>query len=799
MLQITLKLARKNRVTVQLFRDGAPFDSFTVTQADGKGWRNVAAKAGCDAQWLLGQALSLTEEQGTVTHDIQQAADRGTDGIRFLVRGMAQPHESGKTCGDFTSAIGMATPGDIIEWKGERQRLCCLDIDYHGTTPPDAAWSLATVERLQPRPKWYWISKGGGVHCIFEASGYLAADELAVVAGLMWLHFDRTATIELLDHTSAPPGELYTTTAGCDLSYVAKLFGRSVDEDVVAQWLEDNDYVQGASYPHDRCPLAPKEESHGSPVYVQDLGITCLHCKARGQCLGSRSPGFFPYTALCGDVPFSLLRSMVGRLTHWDHARVVLEAKLGLTGEVARLAWKAMLHLVHGDDRRVQRAMTAGRNLIRMDCKWGNLEGRLYDRNIRNMVAALPACQDDTGAPIGETVDRFLQAIDLTEEGYPSIYAIPGISLANRYGCTIDDRITTVIPLDDLANPRLASRRPRYVPERHRDMETAWGLVDEVYPGIDHNYLLLLLAAKGVVETRMGLPPNIIVSGYTSSGKTSTIQLAAAITGDKCSEIAWTQSVDRFKQAFWDGSQAGSYVAINELLKDAARLGSTPVQAMDVFLNVTPHALNHKLYHGTIPLGRNPVTVVTDIQVPQELRNDQQLSRRFIYVHLLDAINWTDSLKATQVHLPWRFRLADEKYCEAANALVSYVIDRWFKEPHTLVDIARELGYDTLSEAKNFEDPRSHLKRFYELWTKYSESTDRRWSGGWKVIRRGEETELATMWDYLCDGDSAAQWKESRQIDSQDWTKLLERERRIHCEHRAHGSTLGIRFVEAPA
>ena len=794
MLQLTLELVRKNRVGVKLVRDGAPVDSFTITQTDGKGWRGVAAKSGCDAQWLLGQALSLTQEQGIVTLDVREAGDTGGVPMSYLVRGLNESRETARRATGFREALAAA--GDIIEWEGT-ERVACLDIDYHAATPPDEVWALATVERLSPRPKYAWISKGGGVHCIYEATGYLAADELAVVAGLMWLHFDRTATIEVLSHTRKPPGQVYETTAGSDLSYVARLFGRSVSDDIVAEWLEENDYAIGTAYEHSRCPAAPKEESHGSPVFVQEHGISCLKCKATGRTMGSRSPGYFPYTALCGDVPHSLLRVMVNRLCHWDHAKVVLEAKLGLRGEIARLAWKAMLHLVHGDDRRVQRAMIAGRNMIRLDCKWGNLEGRLYDRNIRNMVAALPACQDDTGMAIGETVDRFLQAIDLTDEGYPSIFAIPGISLAGRYGCASDDRITTVIPLDDLVAPRLANRRPRYVPESQRDMDAAWKAIEEVCPNIDRNYLMLLIAAKGVVETRVGLPPNIIVSGYTSAGKTTTIHLAAAITGDKCSEISWQQSIDRFKQAFWDGSQAGSYVAINELLKDAARMGSTPVQAMDVFLNVTPHSLNHKLYHGSIPLGRNPVTIVTDIQVPQELRDDQQLARRFLYVNLTKSVDWLKPCLDTQVYKVERFRLADEKYCDAANALVSFVIDRWFREPRTLVDIAADLGYSTLSEAKNFDDPRCHLKRFYEVVQRWGESTDRRWAGGWRVIKRGDETELAELWNYLCDGEgSGATWRQSRQVASQDWAKLLEREKPLFCEIRGHGSQVGIRFVE---
>jgi hypothetical protein len=485
---------------------------------------------------------------------------------------------------------------------------------------------------------------------------------------------------------------------------------------------------------------------------------------------------------------------MARRFGHWEQAKIVLEDRLGLSGETARLCWQAMLHLLHGNDPRAERAMSAGRNLIRLDRRWTTKDAlATYTKDIGAIIGALPACQTDVGAVVSEQVQRFLQPIDLDEEGYPSVYPIPGVRMYSHRLPLPDEKVTMVVPNWELRSPALANRRPRYI-EAARRIGDPWGILEEAFPNIDRNYLTLLLGAKGIVESQLGMAANILVSGPSSAGKTKTVHVAAAIAGDKCSDVVWQIDTQRFRQAYHQAAEGGSYVTVNEILKDADRVGSSAIQAMDVFLNLTPDSLTHKLYVGAVPLGRNPCTVVTDISVPQIVRDDTQISRRFVYVPLTSKIDWVDSIVTSGVHTFNRLRLADERFVEAANAILSDVIDRFFSEPKTLVDIAEELGYSTLDKAKGFDDPTETLKKFYELWRLTSPSTDTRWSGSWRLIRRDDTSELADLWNILCDG--GRNWHTSRRINEQDWQLLLGLDKPTRCEVRKHGAVLGVRFVE---
>jgi hypothetical protein len=413
-----------------------------------------------------------------------------------------------------------------------------------------------------------------------------------------------------------------------------------------------------------------------------------------------------------------------------------------------------------------------------------------YNKDITALIGGLPVCQMKDGTVITEQVQRLLQSIDLDEEGYPTITPIRGIRMW-RGGS--EDRVCTVVPNRSLRSPALANRRPKYRKPDER-IEDAWGILEEVFPGIDRNYLTLLIAAKGVSESQIGLAPNIIVTGPSSAGKTSTAHIAAAILGDKATDVVWQLDTQKFRQAYAAGTEVGSFVTVNEILKDADRAGSTALQAMDAFLNLTPDSLTHKLYTGAVPLGRNPATIVTDVVIPQTLRNDAQVARRFIYVPLTRKINWINSLVASGVHKIERLRLADDRYAEAANAILSEVMDRWFQEPKTLADIAVDLGYSTLDKSETgFDDPTTTLKQFYAAWKAQSPSTDTRWAGGWRTLRRDDGTPLAELWSVLSDGGK--NWDRSRRLSEQDWQQLLDSEVPIRVEFHRHGQVLGVRFV----
>lgn len=783
MIDVKITSPRKGRVMIEARRDGSLLFCETLTQGDMKATRRAAKALRYDVLAL--QERLLAEE----SFEIAEAAEAPPQ--MFGLRRIDESRDTARYFATLDEALAASIPEGVIEWT-DKKACCLLDIDYHSSTPPDAAWLMAQAQRLKPRPSWVWLSRGGGLHAVYFSQAVMTADELAAVALLSFKHLDVRATGDLLTVTRTPPSEYFRLTPNGDLSEVARFLGSEVSGAQVAEYLDAAGLSVGSTYPHSECPLRPEHPSHGTPVFVSEHGLHCKSCEAGGYCYGSRKPGFFPFTALCGGGPSSVIRRMAQRFCHWEHASIVLRDRLGLEGETARLCWQAMLHLLHGDDPRVDKAMNAGRDMIRLDKRWTTRDAlATYTKDIGAIIGALPACQTQEGGVIGEQVQRFLQPIDLDEEGYPTVTPIRGIRM---YQLPIDEQISHVVPNYVLRPHSAANRRPRYVAPNAR-IADPWGILEEPFPGLNREYLTLLIAAKGVAESEAGLAPNIIVAGPSSSGKTQSVHIAAAILGDKATEVSWQGDIEKFRQAYAMGAEVGSFVSVNELLKDAERTGSSAIQAMDAFLNLTPDSLTHKLYKGATPLGKNPATVVTDICVPQGLRDDKQISRRFVYVHLTKAIDWINSVVESGVHKFERLRLADERYAAAADAIVSQIIDRWFRERKTLVDIAVELGYSTLDTATTgFEDPIENLIEFYEAWKRQTPSTETRWHGGWRTIRRGDGTRLADAWDILSDGGK--NWGSSRKVSEQDWTRVLKCDKPVRCLIRLHGKTLGIKFEE---
>jgi hypothetical protein len=574
---------------------------------------------------------------------------------------------------------------------------------------------------------------------------------------------------------------------------------------VVQDWLHERGLFAGGRYQHDRCPICPDEPSHGDPVFIADHGIYCHHCAAHGAHVGGHRPGFVPYATLLNPGFSPVLHSLVRNRTHWAHAQIVLAAKYGFTGEIARHAYRALLKLEYNHDPTVHRVFTAGKDLIRQPGRWTTVDGDATYKvqYLAHVLGALPACQFPDGQPNPEKIDRFRQQTDLTELGYPPITLIRGCRIYSHH-MDFDDpnRITTVAPNALLRPESMAAFRPRYVrPDQRMDLPDAWRVYERYFPGLVRNFLLLQIAAKGVSEGAVGLPPLILVTGPSGAAKSATVTLAAATCGDNSTEVIWSTNQERFRQAIKAGIDAGSFVSVHEILKDALRAGLTPVEALDPILTLTPTSTSHVLYVGPVALGRLPAFTLTDTYCPQEVRDDVQLARRLIYVRLPSRVDWETPLttraggKGIEA-----FRTFGPEEAEAANAVLSHVIDTYFQHPMTLRAIAAHLGFTTLEDSQDFDDPRELLRRFFELVCnapdRLNEADQRRWRGrGWKKIQRQDETELADLWRQLADGEGE-EYTRSRRCRETDWGGLLGHNGlpiTFEVSHSSH-ATVAVRF-----
>jgi hypothetical protein len=134
--------------------------------------------------------------------------------FKVSLRQKHQPAAAGKTfaasdpLAAFADALAdMSLPPmsePMITWVG-KEKLCVLDVDFHGKYKPDRFDLEKTILRLRPEPARYWISHGGGVKCVYTASDPLTAEEVAAIAAMLLRRELPTASgFELASQTRHP-------------------------------------------------------------------------------------------------------------------------------------------------------------------------------------------------------------------------------------------------------------------------------------------------------------------------------------------------------------------------------------------------------------------------------------------------------------------------------------------------------------------------------------------------------------------------------------------------------------------
>ncbi len=251
--------------------------------------------------------------------------------------------------------------------------------------------------------------------------------------------------------------------------------------------------------------------------------------------------------------------------------------------------------------------------------------------------------------------------------------------------------------------------------------------------------------------------------------------------------------IERFRQALKVGVDNGAFVTVNEILKDADRQGSTAIQALDVFLNVTPHSVTHVMYVGPSALGCLPVIVCTELAVPQKLRDDRQLARRFVYLQLDEEHQeWRKNAIDSGLMDIQNFRVFMEgRGAAACDAIVSDVIDRFFDIPRTFDDIAQTLGFCRLIDSPDFDNPEDDLREFYKEY-ELSPQDEK----GYRYVDRNSETPLSEVWERLNNGNDEELWYTSRRADECDWKKVLGKDKVIKFTHKKRKTKLLFKFTE---
>jgi len=818
---ILLTRATKRSVSV-VVRDGdATTHRLTLSPNNPTSRAAVCRAVRCDDQTLLAWIDALERSP----HDprrFEVTTGLGTTAPRqLLVREFDGTEVETASQADLVAVLARTPVDRLVTWA-DTDALCCLDIDYHGSTrPPRREQVEAWAERMAPTPLVWHLSRGGGVHAFFVAQPPFTAKMLAAAAALRWAVIDPTAGVELKTQVRGAGSErLVVAPGGQDtLGVLSSWLGRdTVEADDVADWLAANDMQQGHRYPHDRCPIDPTTTSDRDPVTVGEKGVYCHRCAGKGLSLGSRAPGFAPWAALCGAPSSGEVGGMVRNMAHWGHARLVLTHRYGLPEALARPAYEAALLATHLGRREACVPFAFHEDtmdLVRCNDSWVSVaSGVTYGSKIDAMLAVLPQClkpsDDGKLRPSMSTVSYLSQPVDLTDRGYKNVEVIHGFSFAKTF---LPPPPCTRVPVPHrVLRDKGPLWHPRYRPRAGRmSVEKAWSILEQIFPRINRDLIRALLCAIGSAqETKLGLQPIVFIAGTSASSKTMSSLVAASIAGGEAPAVTYSNDEARFRQAVKDVAEKGCMIRADEFLKESKRVlrgAWSPKAAMEPLLTLTPKTLCHVLYLGPRPLGTLPVIVITETACPAVLKDYTQISRRVRYIPLHGSKrDWKECLAAAGLtgETMTRLRLVSAEVNEACDVILSDVVDEFFCTPMTWDAQADKCGIPTLEESKEFVNPVPSLLRFYQLVCQMPPQEDKhatrhKSKDGWRRISKHEAAspdamELLDLFDGFSD-EQGKNWGQSIILQEKSWGDLLKVDHYVNLDiHSEGGSVAYVRF-----
>lgn len=799
------------------------FDPLTATSR-----KRVAVAAGVDDAVLLGWIEDTAKVGGSKTFTI---ADPPPVESVCWIRSMTEGRESAESItlkpvsrivNDLLPALPVST---LLDWT-DKETLCCLDIDYHESTPPDRGWlETAVLARITPKPIVWHFSRSGGLHLFYVATETQSACDLAAIAALRFRSLDSTAGLELKSVARGPGGEkVYTLPFQDEAAGFLEWLGTpEFDEDVRNDWLESEGMECGKRYDHCKCPICPTDDmgKHRQPVMVSEEGVFCFVCEGKGLALGRRRPGWASWSSILGAPSAGEMGLLIRNLAHWGHAKWVLTAKYGMPEALAKLAYRAALRAYHAD-RPTKDLVDVAFNpatdsLARANNLWVTVEqSYIYPKDITPILFELPAAQyvDAEGKrkPSLSAVCELNQGKDLSESGYPNLHLISGFRMTGQYLSNPSDPATVAV-----VNPKLTRKssrsRPQYVPKTKRmPIDDAWAIIESVFPRIDRTLVVAAICSFACAqETKSGMLPTVFISGPSGAAKTSTIKVAASIYGSKTADVVHESDTSRFRQSVMQGGTECPVILMNEILKDSARgrLKLNAKEALDPILNLTEDSQSWVAFRGPAKLGRLPAIFFTETNCPLTLRDETQLARRIRHHRVHGRKDeWKGTTAAVGLSDFHLLRTVSDRMNAACDAILSDVCDTWFSTPRTWDAIADALNIRTIEESSDFDDLSPYLKEFFRLVSTavdLPEKYCRLFGPGYKKISRSETAPsesdadtLVSVYTMFADG-GGAEWLNSRRLLEKDWSAVLRTDSQVWLDMKNDGVNVFVRFRSGPA
>lgn len=658
---------------------------------------------------------------------------------------------------NFDSSGGLLCESSVIDWPQENYNqevfirwssmddLCCVDAD--------GQYPIGQIENFiptNPVPLMAWITHSGcGLRLVYQCDELLTAVEVAALAAYKLHKRGVFHRIELKRDTRHPNsmrdnqrcGQLITGTQYLNRSLSAD--NQDIELDQIEEWLALNHFTIGQRYSHDRCPIRPDKEERKNPVIVLDNGIFCHYCNSCGN-------GFISYSTLITNQKESVIKKLVEHGVHYEHARIILEKELHDFDHI-KPYYSALLKIQHKEP--MDRLFAIGRGIVRFNGFWGNLQGEPLTRELRYFISQLHACKEDK-----TKFTKFCNSTDLSDYGYYPISLIHGISIGQS------------------ESSRYTIKRP--FTKCQSDIEEAWAKIELYFPKINRNLIYLLICAKAIQENPTSLPPMIFLTGSTGSGKSQSVNIAAAMLSDFNTEVLWSADQEKIRRAILQGKLHGSFVTMNEVVKQGSH------ESLEYILNLTEDSISHQLYIGHVRLGRLPVLIWSDTYLPIEIQNHAQIMRRIKHWSLHSKMDWHESTVNNGLYNIRDIRKVAAKECDT---IISHCIDQYLLKYTTFDQIYEQLKQPT-EYNENAEILRLQLVRFYNLVSDLPEPTEaeiKRWNKGVKIIETSIESEVLDLFNFLG----------SQTLYEQDWQQITGYSEPIKITiYNPHGNKQPIKF-----
>lgn len=680
--------------TVRAVMDDGSERVLVATLTSVRGVRDAAKMLGMDADTLLSLAAHdraewvpqavATEPPPPAHHPVTVRPITQREGVQYPSMADALACNAGG--------------GYVLTWT-DRSAYCCLDVDpILPATRSDAERWLA---RLNPAPRWSWVSRSFGIHGIYEPLDGIPAEQVAAAAGYALWEREPNAKVELKADSRWPAHAVRERAQAWSQER------EPGDESAIAMWLEDRGFAVGQRYPHTQCPVDPGESSGDRPVRVLERAIKCHVCESRGVRRGRHAPGWFPLEELA-DCPTDRWAGFVRNAVHWGHA------KHFLPGPNARLAYAARLHR-HWSEAR-EDILCAHPRVYRAENAWACEDGGTWGgQHLLRATATLPASQVHGAVTLA-------MPQDLGYYGYSTLYRFPGPPC---YG----EAHKTPVPFVYGSAPVVGGG----------DEGEAWAMLERAFPGIDRRVIELLLIGRGLSEGRLG-SPLIAIVGPSGAGKTLSAVIAASIARERVSILPHQRSPERMWQGIARSREDGNFVVFDEFVKAC----KDSAKEMEFFLALSPDTRPHALYQGAIRLGSVPVCVVSDIEIPQAVIEHTQLARRFAFARLTSRKDWRKSCRDCGLRGAEHIREGGSEWARACDTIFAAIRDRWFLgDPPTWEEAARHLGLGMLEDLDPMREKEEAVRRLHTLLLAAPPGLGQ-WVGWWKV--EGEaETILRTV------------------------------------------------------